>query len=111
MPTKQMKSELIPLDKRSDLGISPDDFSNYYYKDGKLEIAHGQWEIYYDNGNLFAKGYCDQGMRDGAWQYFFENGQIWQRGFYVNGERFGTIEECTWEIFDEDGNLVYPLTA
>jgi len=33
------------------------------------------------------------------------------RGFYVNGERFGTTEECTWEVFDEDGNLVYPLAT
>ena len=104
---KQFQSELVPLNARSDLGIDPGDPRDYYFKNGKAEIKHGQNEIYYDNGNICAKGYVDKGERVGAWQYYYEDGKVMQRGFYLsNGRRFG-IEEFgdTWEHYDEEGNL------
>ena len=120
MIIKQIKYELIPIDKRADLGIHLDDPRDHYIKDGKLEIKHGQNEIYYENGNLYGKGFVNQGYREGAWQYFYEDGKISARGFYVNGRRFSRngyyildLEEdeeidCdkldyTWEDYDEYG--------
>ena len=109
MLTKLYKSEFIaPVDdEREKLGIDPDDLRDYYFKNGKAEIKHGQNEIYYDNGNIFGKGYVDKGYRVGAWQYYYEDGKVMQRGFYLsNGSRLG-IEEYgdTWEHYDEEGNL------
>ena len=122
MIIKQIKYELVELngDFRSRQGIHPDDWREYYIKDFKLEIKHGQNEIYYENGNLFGKGFVNQGYREGAWQYFYEDGKICQRGFYVKGRRFSRngyyildLEEdeeidCdkldyTWEDYDEYG--------
>ena len=90
MIIKQIKYELVELDGdfRSRQGIHPDDWREYYIKDFKLEIKHGQNEIYYENGNLFGKGFVNQGYKEGAWQYFYEDGKICQRGFYVKGWRF-----------------------
>ena len=90
MIIKQIKYELVELDGdfRSRQGIHPDDWREYYIKDFKLEIKHGQNEIYYENGNLFGKGFVNQGYKEGAWQYFYEDGKIDQRGFYVRGHRF-----------------------
>ena len=122
MIIKQIKYELVEFDKeiRSRLGIHPDDWRDHYIKDGKLEIKHGQNEIYYENGNLFGKGFVNQGYKEGAWQYFYEDGKICQRGFYVKGHRFSknryyilSLEEgesleydkldYTWEHYDENG--------
>ena len=122
MIIKQIKYELVELngDFRSRQGIHPDDWREYYIKDFKLEIKHGQNEIYYENGNLFGKGFVNQGYKEGAWQYFYEDGKICQRGFYVNGHRFSKnryyilcLEEgesleydkldYTWEHYDENG--------
>ena len=101
---KQFQSELVPLNARSDLGIDPGDPRDYYFKNGKAEIKHGQNEIYYDNGNIFGKGYVDKGYRVGAWQYYYKDGTIWQRGFYVsNGHRLSNGD--TWQFYDEEGNL------
>ena len=122
MIIKQIKYELVEFDKeiRSRLGIHPDDWRDHYINDGKLELMHGQNEIYYENGNLYGKGFVNQGYKEGAWQYFYEDGKIHQRGFYVKGRRFSRngyyildLEEdeeidCdkldyTWEDYDEYG--------
>lgn len=109
MITKIYKSEFIsPIDdERAKLGIDPDDLRDYYFKNGKLKLRHGQFELYYDNGNMLGKGFYEKGYRVGAWQYFHENGQIWQRGFFKsNGDRLGIKEYGdTWEWFNEGGNL------
>ena len=101
---KQYQSDLAPLDARSDLGVDPDDPRDYYFENGKAEIKHGQNEIYYDNGNIFGKGYVYKGYRVGAWQYYYKYGAIWQRGFYVyNGRRLSNGD--AWQYYDEEGNL------
>tara|TARA_B100000029_G_C17394015_1_gene894486 strand:+ start:576 stop:941 length:366 start_codon:yes stop_codon:yes gene_type:complete len=88
------------------LGIKWYDFKEYYYKDGKLEPRNGQFELYYDSGNLLAKGCYQDGYQIGAWQFFHENGQLWQRGFYIAfGERHGIERRGdTWEWYREDGS-------
>ena len=109
MLIKLHRSEFISpaYDERVKLGIDPDDLRDYYFKNGKLKLKHGQFEAYYDNGNICAKGYVDKGIRVGAWQHYYEDGKVMQRGFYLsNGSRLG-IEEYgdTWEHYDEEGNL------
>ena len=77
MLTKLYKSEFIsPVDdEREKLGIDPDDLRDYYFKNGKLKLKHGQFEAYYDNGNICAKGYVDKGKRVGAWQHIMKMGK------------------------------------
>ena len=111
MLTKLYKSEFIsPVDdERAKLGIDPDDLRDYYFNNGKLELKHGQFELYYDNGNILAKGCYENGHRVGAWQIYYENGQIMQRGFCTSdGRRLG-IEDYgdTWEHYNEDGTLEF----
>ena len=111
MLTKLYKSEFISPDddERAKLGIDPDDLRDYFFNNGKLELRHGQFELYYDNGNILAKGCYENGHRVGAWQIFYENGHIMARGFFTSdGSRLG-IEEYgdTWEHYDEDGTLEF----
>ena len=109
MLTKLHRSEFISpaYDERAKLGIDPDDLRDYYFKNGKLKLKHGQFEAYYDNGNISAKGFVDKGIRVGAWQYYYEDGKVMQRGFYVsNGRRLGIKDYGdTWEHYNEDGTL------
>ena len=104
---KLYKSEFIsPVDdERAKLGVDPDDLRDYYFKNGKLKLKHGQFEAYYDNGNISAKGFVDKGIRVGAWQYFYEDGKVMQRGFYVSSCRRLGIKDYgdTWEYYNEDG--------
>ena len=111
MTTKQYQSEFVPFgdEERSQLGIHPDDLRDYYFNNGKLELKHGQFELYYDSGNILAKGCYENGHRVGAWQIYYENGQIMQRGFCTSdGRRLG-IEDYgdTWEHYNEDGTLEF----
>ena len=109
MLTKLHRSEFISpaYDERAKLGIDPDDLRDYCFINGKLKLKHGQFELYYDNGNILAKGFVDKGIRVGAWQYFYEDGKVMQRGFYVsNGRRLGIKDYGdTWEYYNEDGTL------
>ena len=99
---KQKQSEIVPLDQRP-----KNDLRDYYYEDNHLRLKDGQWEIYYDNGNLLGKGFYKEGRRVGFWQLFHNNGDIWQRGYYFdngqrakkNGQKYG------WQYYDEHGEL------
>ena len=107
MLTKLYRCEFIFLSQGERLGIDSDDDRDYYFNNGKLELRDGQFELYYDSGNILGKGFYENGYKVGAWQSFYESGQIMQRGFYINeGNRFG-IEDWgdTWEHYDEDGRL------
>jgi antitoxin component YwqK of YwqJK toxin-antitoxin module len=63
----------------------------HYNKQGK---AHGYWEDYYSNGNVFYKGYYHNGKRHGYWEFYNFDGFLTQKGNYDNGDRIGL-----WEIY------------
>lgn len=59
----------------------------------------GAKEIYFENGNLQAKGNCKKGKRNGEWICYRENGKLKWRAYYLNGEENG-VTEC----FEENGS-------
>lgn len=61
----------------------------------------GQWEEYYTNGNIKARGQYQDGKKTGEWIYFYPNGKIEQRGKYVNGLPHGK-----WLWFYDNGQLL-----
>ncbi|MEM6263256.1 MAG: hypothetical protein AAGI38_12160 [Bacteroidota bacterium] len=48
----------------------------------RILIKNGQWEFYYDNGNLSSKGTYDSGQKVGEWVTYNYLGKIESRGFY-----------------------------
>ena len=63
--------------------------------------AHGSWERYWDNGQLWYNGNYVNGNRHGYFEYYYDNGQLWSKGNYVNGNKHGYWEEYYWS----DGKL------
>ena len=51
--------------------------------------AHGLWERYYSNGNLFYKGEYINGKRHGYWESYYYNGNLCYKGSYLNGNQIG----------------------
>jgi uncharacterized protein len=55
-------------------------------EDGKLELA----KIFNEFGNLTAQGLTNNnGQRTGAWTLFYENGNVLAKGEYLNGKKHG----------------------
>jgi len=68
------------------------------YKNGK---RNGEWTAWYDNGNLWSKGFYSEGVENGMKTVWHKNGQKYYEGPIVNDERTGT-----WKFWDEKGKLV-----
>lgn len=49
----------------------------------------GEWILYWDSGEIRAKGGYADGMRDGEWTFYFESGEVAQTGSYRAGEFHG----------------------
>ncbi|NBC84431.1 MAG: hypothetical protein GVY19_13775 [Bacteroidetes bacterium] len=65
-------------------------------EEGKLNregIRSGKWLIYYDNGDVYAKGNYIRNKKSGKWEYFYQNGNLLQKGYYKKGKPDG---EWTW---------------
>ena len=61
----------------------------------------GEWENYYDNGNLRSKGnYDNNGKEIGYWESYYYNGNLYYKGNYNNGSAVGDFY-----YFNEDGSL------
>lgn len=89
-------------------------------------VRHGEFFIYYENGNFEIKGQMENGKNVGKWQYFYESGELESEGNYVNDQPEGKwvwysfagniIEEGNfeqgrrvglWRNFDEYGNVTF----
>jgi antitoxin component YwqK of YwqJK toxin-antitoxin module len=44
--------------------------------------AHGYWEEYYSNGQLWYKGNYVNGNEHGYWESYYSNGQLYYKGNY-----------------------------
>ena len=53
-------------------------------------FAHGYWERYHHNGNLWFK----------VWEVYYHNGNLWFKGSYLKGERIGF---CKW--YNSDSSI------
>jgi len=65
---------------------------------------HGYWETYYNNGNLWYKGFFKNDLRHGYWERYRANGNLWWKGYFDNDKRIGYLE---WHhpIINEDNRI------
>ena len=52
-------------------------------------LKQGEWEGYYDNGELESKGNYKDGKRDGYWEDYWDNGQLESKGNFVDNKKDG----------------------
>lgn len=67
-------------------------------KDNK---RNGQWNSWYEDGNLWSEGNYVEDVRVEKTRVYFENGQLRIDGQYNNGAREGF-----WRFYDEEGKLI-----
>jgi hypothetical protein len=53
----------------------------------------GEWEKYFQNGQLDYIGNYKNGKKNGYWEIYFEDGQLYYKGNYEDGNRVGYWEE------------------
>ena len=88
-------------------------------------MKHGEFMIYYENGNIQIKGQLDNNRNVGTWKYFYESGVLESEGYFVNdqpdGKWFwyslsGKLKEegsykqgrrvGLWRNYDDNGNVI-----
>ena len=65
-----------------------------------LNLKIGEWEYYYENGNIKAKGNYVKDLQDGFWIYYFSNQKEQQKGKYILGD-----PEDKWLWWYINGNI------
>src|SRR5690349_10194473 len=73
-------------------------FARYLSRDGSHWIRHGQFQAFYENGQIASEGQYDQGKESGLWRNFHENGQVAVEGSYQEGKKVGE-----WRYWDASG--------
>ncbi len=98
--SKKLKTEYQYLTP-AQLLVSPDDFSTaklaVYEKQGDA-IKHGPFSIWFENGQIKAKGTYSNGVLDGNYESWYANGQRESSGNYQQGEQDGE-----WVWWHENG--------
>lgn len=86
-------------------------FKNYY-PDGELQVIREFLEpelskvsIYYQNGDLMAKGYYLNQQRDSLWQTFGADSSIVTEGNYIKGKKYGV-----WKTYFPNGKVAEKVT-
>ena len=69
------------------------------FKSGKRD---GEWEKYYENGQLSFKGRYKDGNKVGPWVEYSSNGNLESKGIYLNGQRSGK-----WVFFSSTGRKIF----
>jgi len=59
---------------------------NKYNTEGKKE---GNWEEYWDNDNLWYKGYYTNDIMEGYWEFYYSDGRLMNRGSFIKGKKVG----------------------
>ena len=79
----------------------------FYYENGnlkmKLEIEDddvGYWEYFYENGHRSREGVIGDKMKQGEWRIYYESGKLKGEGAYINDKM-----ERLWHFYNEDGKL------
>lgn len=81
----------------------------YYFPDGTLKAKgiylndeeNGEWEYLYANGKKEQKGNYAKGKAVGEWIWYHDNGQLWRLENYTDGLENGKCEE-----FNRYGTLI-----
>ena len=58
----------------------------------------GEWELYYENGDVQAKGDFENNLRTGDWIFYHKNGKVESEGKYVEG-----LPQGQWKWFYDNG--------
>jgi len=99
-----------------------DKIIEYEVKDG---IKHGEFIVYFENGNIEMHGRIDSNRNVGKWQYYFKNGNIESEGnfnfdkpdgkwiwYYPDGSRKeegdynNGVRTGVWYQFDSTGTVI-----
>ena len=67
------------------------------FRNGK---KHGPWVIYWDNGQLYAKGTMKDGKDHGSFERYCKNGQFDSKGPYKDGN-----QHSPWVSHNRDGSV------
>ena len=67
------------------------------FRNGK---KHGPWVIYWDNGQLYAKGTMKDGKDHGSFERYCKNGQFDSKGPYKDGN-----QHSPWVSYNRDGSV------
>lgn len=65
--------------------------------DGKSDTV--RIEEYWPNGNKRIAGSYKNNKREGEWTYWFENGNVWSKGYFMDGLSHGKFD-----IYKDDGS-------
>lgn len=95
----------------------------YDVKDG---LKHGDFKMYFENGNIELQGQIDSNRNVGKWQYFYQNGQIESEGnfnfdhpdgkwiwYYSDGKRkeegvyYNGVRVGMWFQYDSSGAVTH----
>ena len=91
-----------------DLNYEDGDFE-IFFQNGQLKekgivkngVLDGIWESYYENGQLEIKTTYIKGKNNGLYTSYFENGQIKFETIYINN-----IRQNYYKWYDMNGNLI-----
>lgn len=59
----------------------------------------GEWELYYADGSLRAKGDYENSLRTGDWIFYHKNGKVESEGKYASG-----LPQGQWKWYYDNGN-------
>ena len=80
-----------------------------YYENGNIEIKGkmhnnrnvGNWQYFYPSGELESEGYFVDNQPEGKWLWYSPAGKLKKEGNYKQGRRVGW-----WRNFDGNGNVI-----
>jgi antitoxin component YwqK of YwqJK toxin-antitoxin module len=89
-------------------GLKHGDF-RLYYEDGNIEIKGqvdknkniGKWQYFYESGQIESEGNFVDNFPDGEWKWYYRSGELREQGIFKGGKRVGF-----WKLFDVSGNVI-----
>jgi len=103
----KVEDKIIEYDVKN--GYKHGDFILYFENgniamQGQLDSNRniGKWSYYFPDGKLESEGYFNLDIPDGKWIWYFPGGKLKEKGEYNNGVRIGI-----WRQFDENGKLTF----
>ena len=80
-----------------------------YYEDGNIEIKGqihkneniGKWQYFYESGQIESEGNFVENLPEGEWKWYYRSGVLREQGTIKAGRRIGL-----WKQFDTSGNVI-----
>ena len=58
----------------------------------EFDIKDGDYETFYDNGQLKSKGFYVKGNKEGVYKWWYSNGNLERQGNYILGKKNGVYK-------------------